>query len=214
MIIGNTFHLFETLFFTIMNDGLNINNTKCVFNQHLVITSKDVSFPAWRKFNEKYASEEYDWYKTGNRDITEISKKAKLWKKMADSENKVWSNYGYHWLRNDQLEKAIMLLKNSSTTRRAVVLHYDYNEVDNYEKDTPCNVVLHFQYTDQNTLGLTIFARSIDLVYGFCNDIYCFSRLHQEVASRLMAEVGNIDYFISNLHIYEKHYNMYDKFQK
>lgn len=66
---------------------------------------------------------------------------------------------------------------------------------------------LHFNpYMDE--LNLTIFVRSLDLVYGFCNSQYHFSKLLQDVALKLKLQVGNITYMVTDLHIHEKHWNL------
>lgn len=205
--------VFEKVYFNIIENGIQIKDTKCLFNQILIIDKPSIEnkFPSWRKFNSKYASDEFDWYLSGDRSIKDISKKASLWKRMADKNGEVWSNYGYHWKQNKQLDKIVEMLRMNPSSRRAIISHYDYNQLDNYTKDTPCNLILHFQYTSDNTIDLTIFARSIDLVYGFCNDQYCFSRLMEIVCVELMADIGKIYYHISNLHIYKKHWNIHER---
>jgi thymidylate synthase len=50
--------------------------------------------------------------------------------------------------------------------------------------------------------------RSNDLVYGFCNDQYCFSKLQELVANRLNAQVGTYYHFAQNFHIYNRHFYM------
>lgn len=186
------------------------NGTKILYNESFTILHPYIleNYPKWRKFNLGYAVQEWIWYLSGDRNIKTISKYAKLWKEIADDKGNVWSNYGYHWKQNNQLEKIIALLKEDTDTRRAVVLHYDYNQLDNYTKDTPCNVALHFQIIN-NKLTLTVFARSIDIVYGFCNDIYIFTRLLHYVSDKLGIEHSYIHYFISNFHLYQKHFKIH-----
>lgn len=193
----------------IMQEGFEINGTKEIINVSISINSVDnVEFTPKRKFNKTYADYEYQWYRSGNRSISEISKQAKIWNKVADVDGNVNSNYGYHWLQNDQLHKITEMLRHNYTTRRAVVLHYDYNKMDEYSKDTPCNIALNFYWDLGGKLNLTIFARSIDLVFGFCNDLYCFSRLLKDICESLLLIPGFIHYFITNLHVYERHYKL------
>ncbi len=97
-------------------------------------------------------------------------------------------------------------LKNNPSTRRAVLVHYDPNELDLYQYDTPCNLVLNF-YLEDDRLELTVFARSIDLWFGYCNDQYCFSKLMQLVSERTGYQVGKMHWAITNLHLYERHWN-------
>ena len=60
---------------------------------------------------------------------------------------------------------------------------------------------------------MTVVMRSNDLVYGFCNDQYCFSMLQEYVANELSIEVGTYTHIAHDLHIYERHYNMKEKNQ-
>jgi hypothetical protein len=62
------------------------------------------------------------------------------------------------------------------------------------------------EYLDE--LNLTIYIRSIDLVYGFCNSQQHFSRLLQDVALKLKLQVGNITFMITELFIHEEHFSL------
>lgn len=189
--------------------GKFYGSTKAIFNSSFTILNpldRVVTTPV-RKFNQEYADYEWDWYLKGDRDAFEISEKAKIWKQMfVGDTTEVNSNYGYFWNYNNQLDRAIEELKSNPTSRRAVVVHYDINELDRYKYDTPCNDVLNF-YMEDDFLSLTVFARSIDLWFGFCNDQYCFSKLMELVANRLDCKVGKMHWFVTNLHIYERHFN-------
>lgn len=201
---------FEHLFSDIIDTGSPFAGTRALFNVSfsVEIPSLNVIKTPWRKFNKAYAEAEWQWYLSGNRDASDIAKRAPLWEKMmVPGTTEVNSNYGYFWQSNDQLLRVIEELRHNPNSRRAMIVHYDVNEIDRYKFDTPCNVVLNFYITD-NRLNLTIFARSIDLVYGFCNDQYIFSKLQLSLANELALPIGNMHWFITNLHIYKKHYNL------
>jgi len=200
---------FLDLFKHIMQKGVAVKNTKAINNVSFTIRFPENynSFTSKRKFSIPYAEAEYQWYLTGDRSVEDIGKRAPLWKTMADADGKVWSNYGFHWKQNDQLKRVVSMLVQDKYTRRAVISHYDYNMMHEYSQDTPCNMVLNFQYYD-GFLNMTVFARSMDLVFGFCNDQYCFSRLLIDTADKLGFIVGEITFMVSNLHIYEKHFDL------
>jgi thymidylate synthase len=198
---------FKYFFRKIMLEGSIQDGTKLLFNESMKLyypNDNEIDVP-WRRWDKSYADLEYEWYKTGDRNPAMVEERAKIWKGIKDEKGEVNSNYGYWWNRNGQLEKMIKLLREKPTTRRAVLVHYDVDQVDHYEKDTPCNIVLNF-YIWNHTLNLHVFARSIDLVYGFCNDQYCFSKLMMEVADAVEVDLGFMFYTITNLHIYEKHW--------
>ena len=210
MIYKNATDAFELLFSDINANGESFAGTKAKFNVSFTlqdISNKTVTTPQ-RKFNEDYAEYEWNWYLKGDRDASEISERAKIWKKMmVEGTTEVNSNYGYFWNKNYQLSRVIQELKTNKETRRAIVVHYDINELDRYKHDTPCNDVLNF-YIKDDKLHLTVFARSIDLVFGFCNDQYTFAKLMEMVAFQLDIPVGEMTWMITNLHIYPRHYDM------
>ena len=206
----NATEAFESLYSDIIKSGEDFANTKAVFNASFTldnVSEKVITTPK-RKFNADYAAYEWDWYLKGGRDAEEIAKRAKIWAQMfVDGTTEINSNYGWFWKYNNQLDRVIQELRERPQSRRAIVIHYHLDELDRYKYDTPCNDALNF-YIKDGKLHLTVFARSIDLVYGFCNDQYTFANLMELVAKELGLELGNMHWFITNLHIYPKHYNL------
>jgi thymidylate synthase len=202
---------FENLFHYIVDTGEDFAYTKAKFNASFTIDNpadKVITTPR-RKFNQDYAEYEWDWYLKGDRDAKEIAERAKIWNQMmVPGTTEVNSNYGYFWNYNNQLNKVIDELKRNKETRRAIVVHYILHEIDRYKYDTPCNDVLNF-YIKDGKLYLTVFARSIDLVFGFCNDQYTFAKLMELVSEKTGYPVGQMHWFITNLHIYPRHYDMF-----
>jgi thymidylate synthase len=209
MIYKNPTDAFELAYHYINKHGDLFAGTKAVFNVSFTIDNpleKVITTPA-RKFNQDYADYEWDWYLKGDRDAKEISERAKIWKQMmVPNTTEVNSNYGFFWNYNDQLNKAIEELQRNKDTRRAIVVHYILDELDRYKYDTPCNDVLNF-YVKDDKLQLTVFARSIDLWFGFCNDQYTFAKLMELVSKKTGYPVGQMHWFITNCHLYERHWN-------
>ena len=125
------------------------------------------------------------------------------------------SNYGWLWNRNKQLQKVIEKLEDNPDTRQAWLTLYDGKEMDDYEYDTPCTLNIGFKviiYDEfEKILNMTVLMRSNDLIFGFCNDQYCFSQLQKYVASRIGATVGDYYHFAQDLHIYLPSTNVYPK---
>jgi thymidylate synthase len=210
MLYKNATDAFEMLFNDIMTEGVDFAGTKALFNQSFTLQNpqdKVVTTPQ-RKFNQEYADYEWSWYLGGDRDASQISERAKIWKQMmVPGTSEVNSNYGYFWKYNDQLSRVINDLKTNKETRRAIVVHYSLDELDRYKYDTPCNDVLNF-YIKDDKLHMTVFARSIDLVFGFSNDQYTFANLMEYVAKDINLPIGHMHWFITNCHIYPRHYDM------
>lgn len=193
-----------------MSIGEERNGTKTLHNVLIELQSpgdNNIKTP-WRKWNRNYAQYEFEWYLLGNPNAEEISKRAKIWATMMDDQGNVNSNYGYQWQRNDQLTKVIDMLRNDPKTRRASISLYDGKEIDKYEKDTICTYAINFYIDRNDSLSMQVMMRSNDLVYGFCNDQYCFSELQHIVANELKKTVGKYHHYVCNMHIYERHYNL------
>lgn len=209
----NVSDAFETLYDHIMMFGVPTNvNTKAMYNVGIMILNpkdREVKTP-WRKWSKKYAEREWNWYLSGNPSVEEIKKYAPIWDRMHGGDNIVNSNYGFQWMRNSQLDKCIEQLRKSNDTRQAWISVYDGKEKDKYAFDTPCTLAIGFDVDPlaPGLLNMTVLMRSNDLVYGFCNDQYCFSKLQEMVAKRLNLSVGTYFHFAHDLHIYDYHFNM------
>ncbi|NDC22762.1 MAG: hypothetical protein EBZ49_01345 [Proteobacteria bacterium] len=205
----NPTEAFESMFQEIKTKGEDYAGTKALFNVSFTVENpvdKEIKTPQ-RKFKVDYAEYEWHWYLKGDRDAKEISERAKIWKNMmVPGTTNVVSNYGHFWRYNNQLNKVINDLKLNKETRRAVIVHYNLFETDMYKYDTPCNLVLNF-YVKNDKLHLTVFARSIDLWFGFSNDQYCFSKLMELVSEKTGYTIGSMHWFITNLHLYERHWD-------
>lgn len=203
---------FEDLYHMILEQGINTNvGTKALYNVGVMILNPNdnkIKTP-WRKWSESYAKREWKWYLSKDRSVENIKKFAPTWDKMHNGDNIVNSNYGWQWSRNDQLAKVIEKLKSNKDTRQAWLSIYDGKEIDDYAFDTPCTIGVGFKVNNQTgKLDIEVLMRSNDLIYGFCNDTYCFSNLQMLVAKELELEVGTYFHYASDLHIYESFYNM------
>ena len=211
IIMRNTFETaneaYEYMHNEIITNGIEFANTKALFNigftienpTNKVITNKE------RNWNEEYAAAEWAWYLSGDPRVSTLGelygKIPAIWKRMADKNGEVNSNYGYQWRRNDQLENVINILKDGYDTRQAAISIYDGKEINKYEFDTPCTYAIQFTVV-QNKLYMSVYMRSNDLWYGFCNDQYQFASLQEMVAERLNLPVGTYYHHAHNLHLY------------
>lgn len=207
---NNAQQAFEELYQLINKDGYESAGTKIFYNVGIQIMNPldNEIKTSWRKWKKTYAEYEWNWYLSANPNAKEISQKASIWKALMDESGNVNSNYGYQWSRGNQLSLVIEMLKITPTTRKASISIYDGKELDKYSLDTPCTYAVNFYIDKDNKLSMQVMMRSNDLVYGFCNDQYCFSKLQQYVANELNLEIGTYFHFACNMHIYERHYNI------
>ena len=193
----------------IIREGVNFGDTKALFNVGFYIENPldhEIENKE-RKWNLVYAEAEWQWYRSGDRNIAKLEelygKVPEIWKRMADSDGNVNSNYGWQWKRNDQIDYVIDLLKHQPDTRQAAISIYDCKEHDTFTFDTPCTYAVQFTILD-NKLNMSVVMRSNDLWFGFCNDQYQFSKLQEHVAQMLddQYEIGTYFHFTHNLHLY------------
>jgi len=198
---------FEYFYKTISKEGINFADTKALFNIGFTLIEPRARRITDKKRNwkEDYAEAEWKWYLSEDRNISKLGdiygKVPEIWKRMADSNGNVNSNYGWQWGRNDQIDYVVDLLKREKYTRQATLSIYDGKEHDKYTYDTPCTYAVQFTIID-NRLNMCVTMRSNDLWYGFCNDQYQFSKLQEMISDEIKVDVGTYYHFAHNLHIY------------
>jgi len=196
-------------YFDKINEIESFNGNKQILNEgfYLLNPLDNLIDTDWRKWKNSYAEKEWQWYLSGNRDVSEIKKEAKIWDKMHNGDNLVNSNYGYQWNRNNQIDFIVKELTENPNSRRAVLTIYDGKENGLHSFDTPCTLNIVFNITN-GLLNMSVLMRSNDLIYGFCNDQYCFSKLQELISLKLKVNIGWYYHFVNNFHIYERHYDM------
>lgn len=205
---NNAQEAFEKIYNFINSKGILYDNTKSLFNVGFFIDNpidNEIN-TIGRNWKKDYAEYEWNWYLSGNRSVSEIKKIAKIWDKMHNGDDLVNSNYGYQWLRNNQIEYIINELKQNKHSRRAVISIYDGKEHEEYKYDTPCTLSVGFNIIN-NKLNMSVYMRSNDAWFGFCNDQYCFSKLLELIANKLKLEIGWYYHHSTNMHIYERHFD-------
>jgi thymidylate synthase len=209
---NNANEAYEFLFNEIIIEGQDFADTKALFNigftmdnpmdNHIV--NKE------REWNLKYAQSEWMWYMSGDPSVEKLGdiygKIPKIWKRMADEKGLVNSNYGYQMYRNDQLYYVAAKLAENPNTRQAAISIYDCKEHGLYKTDTPCTYAIQFTVLN-NRLNMSVYMRSNDLWYGFCNDQYQFSCIQQMVSEMSGYDIGTYYHHAHNLHLYNNKIN-------
>ena len=187
--------------------GVDFDDTKALFNIGFYIEKpmNNLIEDQDRNWKWDYAEAEWQWYLSGDNNISKLGelygKVPEIWKRMADKEGFVNSNYGWQWERSDQLDYVVDLLRYNPKTRQAAISIYDRKEGYMYDNDTPCTYAVQFTIF-KDKLDMCVTMRSNDLWFGFCNDQYCFSKLQELVAIKLEIPIGEYYHFAHNLHLY------------
>ena len=203
----NADEAYEALLDEVIINGIEFNGTQAIFNCGFYIINHEDNHikNKERNWSLEYAEAEWQWYLSGNPSINKLGelygKIPPIWERMADENNEVNSNYGYQWKRHNQLENVINILKKNPNTRQAAISIYDGKEIHQYAFDTPCTYAVQFTIIN-NKLCMSVYMRSNDIWYGFCNDQYQFSSLQKLVAQRLDIKIGWYYHHAHNMHLY------------
>lgn len=148
---------------------------------------------------------------------------------MFSDDGETWRGaYGPRLYIQDQLTRAVELLRKDPTTRQAIVGIYS-PELDSpagikestgkeTTVDFPCNNLLYF---DIETVGgvkklnITVVQRSGDWCWGMGSiNVFEWTALQRVVADLLNVEMGMYTHYVNNLHIYESNAVAYSQFRE
>lgn len=208
----------------------NINRmqeTREILSVNLDITGTNIyAYPGIRPIERimKYLRAEWAWYFSGDRRSELISKHAKLWSEIENTDGTLNSNYGHlvfynrtphPSLSNDiytPFDWAVARLSEDKNTRQAVVTYNTggFNYTNN--KDYICTQFQHFLIRG-NELICFIPLRSSDAIFGLTYNIPWWSAVQQLLRISLLNEypnlkLGAIEVNIHSSHMYEKHYDI------
>jgi thymidylate synthase len=156
------------------------------------------------------------WVIAGRNDLAFLSQYLPRAADFSDDGGLTWrAGYGprlRNWEGVDQIAEVLSLLRRDPESRRAVIGLYDpARDFVQKTNDIPCNNWLHFLIRD-GRLEMNIVVRSNDVLWGFSGiNTFEWSVLHEMMAFWLGVEVGDENFFISSLHLYERHYARADK---
>lgn len=187
--------------------------TRELRNQTIVLQrplERCIAIPG-RRNNTFAAIAETVWVVAGRNDLSYLSAYLPRARDFSDDGGATWrAAYGPRlrsWHGVDQLSRIRALLQESPETRRAVISIFDPETDFSDSKDVPCTNWLHFCLRD-NHLDLNVVVRSNDLVWGFSGiNTFEWSVLQEMMAHWLNASVGEATYFVSSLHLYQRHFS-------
>ena len=176
-----------------------------------------------RKPNYDYAKREIEWYESQSLYVKDIpGDTPKIWQACADKDGKINSNYGWCILSSEngsQYDHCLNRLLDDHHTREACMIYtrpsmqVDCNSngmhdfMCTYSTQVFLNKINEFGYD----LDYTVFMRSNDAVYGFCNDAIWAKYVRDKLVADLnkcglTVFPGKIIWNAGSLHVYERHF--------
>lgn len=178
---------------------------------YIMNPEQNLIYNSFRKTSPYYLAQEYFWYLSGDRNVDSISKYSGFWKRIADEDGMINSNYGAYIFNKDyypingmsQWEYLIETLKKDPDSRQAI-LQIPITPFKG-TKDVCCTSSLQF-FIRNNELCMTTYMRSNDINLGFCNDIPFFTGLQIKLSKELGVPLGWYRHVVGSLHVYENNF--------
>lgn len=165
--------------------------------------------------NYGYIERELEWYKSMSRYVADIpGETPAIWKHIASEDGMINSNYGWCiWSKENgsQYVNVLNELKSNPDSRRAVMIynrpsmHTDYKAAG--MNDFICTYANTF-YIRNGELHSHYLMRSNDSVFGYNNDVAWAKYVQEKLATDLGTKVGKLIWTASNLHVYERHFDL------
>ena len=167
------------------------------------------------KVNYDYVLRELKWYESQSLNVNDIPDgPPEIWKKVADPDGFINSNYGWCIWSSDnrsQYENVLKELRANPESRRAVMIytrpsmHKDY--CFNGRSDFMCTNTVQYMIRDDE-LHAVVQMRSNDVVYGYKNDFAWQEFVLSKLANDLNVDPGTIHWNVGSLHVYERHFDL------
>jgi thymidylate synthase len=195
------------------------NGPALVYQEPVLITHaspyRRVLFDPVRNANPFFHYMESIWMLAGSNTVPFLAKFSSQIKEYSDNGYTFHGAYGHRWRNHfgvDQIDSVIHMLKKDPATRRALITMWDpASDLERLGKDLPCNTHVYLGIRS-GVLHMTVCNRSNDMVWGMLGaNIVHMSILQEYIANALEIEVGDLNQFTVNLHIYEDWVDKWNK---
>ena len=179
----------------------------------------------FRKTNLVYVKKEIDWYNSKSLNVKDIEGDIpKIWLQICDKDFKINSNYGwmiYSEENFNQYDNCVNELLKNKFTRKAEMIYQrpsmwkDY--CNNNMSDFCCTDGVQLFIRNEELIYI-VKQRSSDIIFGFFNDFYwhcvVYNKIYNELKKKKYKDlkIGKIIFNLYSFHIYEKHFNLFNKF--
>lgn len=150
------------------------------------------------------------WYLAGSDNLEFIAYYIPEYRNESSDGRTVRGAYGRRLFRSNQIYKVVDLLREKSTSRRAVLQLFKQSDLRN-DIEVPCTISIQLLVRDSK-LDMIASMRSNDAYMGLPHDVFSFTMIQEIVARELGIHVGRYTHFVGSLHLYEKHEDQARKF--
>lgn len=166
-----------------------------------------------RKPAYEYIERELEWYKSMSLYVDDIpGNTPAIWKAISSKDGMINSNYGWCvWSKENgnQYENVLNELKSNPDSRRATMIYNRPSMHTDFNKDGMNDFMCTFANTffiRNGELHSHYIMRSNDSVFGYNNDFAWAKYVQSELAKDLGVKPGKLIWTVSNIHVYERHF--------
>ena len=223
--LKNSFKMYEgeglaEIYKAVYEDMLNANiisprglKTKEIICPQILIKNprSRLAYHKDRKFSLKYAlveslllidkTKELKYFKRFNKNMINFS----------DDGQTLYGSYGYRIA--DYILSIIEKIKKDESSRQIVIPILRIEDVIKNAKDIPCTINMQIIIRD-NKLNMITNMRSNDIIWGLPYDVFMFTTLQEIIANTLGYELGWYLHRPVSLHLYERHFEMFENVAK
>jgi thymidylate synthase len=168
--------------------------------------------------NQDYINREIKWYISQSLNVNDIEVPPKLWKKVADKDGFINSNYGWViWSKENcsQYDNCLKELQLNKDSRRATMIYNrpsmweDYKE--NGRNDFMCTYATQY-FIRNNKLITYVLMRPNDCFCGYRNDRFWQMYVSEKLSKDLNIEMGDMYWTSGSLHLYESQFHLIEEY--
>jgi thymidylate synthase len=144
------------------------------------------------------------WYLSGSNRTEDIAYYVSYYRNF-DENGAIFGGYGPRLISFDgvnQIEYVVRALRDTPSSRKAVIQLFDHNDVTEYHADIPCTCTLQYLLREGRLSAIT-YMRSNDVFRGLPHDLFCFTMLQEIIARSVGAELGPYHHMVGSLHMYD-----------
>jgi thymidylate synthase len=156
------------------------------------------------------------WYLSGQDDVEFMEYYLPKYRDYVeiDVAEKVFGAYGPRLFNNrgfNQVMAALDLLQKRPTSRRAMLVILQADDLKGNHKEVPCTSTLQLMVRDEH-LEMMVSMRSNDAYMGLVHDVFAFTMIQEIAARALSVDVGTYKHFVGSLHLYDEDRDNADRF--
>lgn len=214
---SQTYSLLHSIYHKVFFKGKDLSNGMREVENFQITFPNFVRFTSFnsRKFSLSYAKKEFLWYCRRDKFDASIKETASIWADIQQPDGSFFSNYGEYLFNAPGVKWVIECLIRDPLSRQAIIPLLNSDCLFQENKDVICTNSIGFRIRD-GKLNMSVSMRSQDVIFGWTNDLFCFSLIHELILRILQKSIsklrlGDYNHQVWSFHVYPRHLEMLKK---